>query len=487
MLSNEQVLATVESGNVYIEAFPGSGKTTVAAKRFGVLRFSGHQPHDVRAVIAASFTRAATKELRVRVLRTWGSPALEWPHRIVTIDTLVVELVHALLDSGAVEWPGGHRTIEVHDSWFALARPVWNRRGHEMALRGSAISTRIVLHPAAASRPPVADVRDAITAGVCTHDEMRQALTLALAAPPLRQAIAEQIAVRIRALVVDEVFDANPLDLEVVRLAAEAGVPVTLIGDPWQALYRFRGASPELVPALTKELECSERELSHSFRWRSERQATLARALRASEPVVLPRCNLDLDEGQVDVVISREWKQLWTVSARVLPLAFSGARGTSPEAAATLLLDAFARWSVGLRATNLSDALRRLRLGQSADLEEGLQTIIREVRDDLGATARPVYEGLRDLVADLGGVGLPKWNWHYRERLEWLIARLHMKAPLIPGLTAHQAKGHEWGVVGVAFDADDLESLGTGLDKSRERHRQLYVACTRARNGTLLV
>ncbi|WP_344326198.1 UvrD-helicase domain-containing protein [Streptomyces macrosporus] len=50
----------------------------------------------------------------------------------------------------------------------------------------------------------------------------------------------------VRVLVIDEIFDANALDLSLVRLAADAGLDVTVVGDPWQALYGFRGAARAL-------------------------------------------------------------------------------------------------------------------------------------------------------------------------------------------------------------------------------------------------
>src|SRR5699024_6497345 len=55
--------------NIFIEAGPGSGKTTVSAQRFGVLRFAAQYRYDSRAVVAVSFTRAATSNLRRRVQR----------------------------------------------------------------------------------------------------------------------------------------------------------------------------------------------------------------------------------------------------------------------------------------------------------------------------------------------------------------------------------------------------------------------------------
>ena len=55
-----------------------------------------------------------------------------------------------------------------------------------------------------------------------------------------------------RSLIVDEIFDANDLDLQVIELALSGGISVTLVGYLWQALYLFRGARPEKVHELLR-------------------------------------------------------------------------------------------------------------------------------------------------------------------------------------------------------------------------------------------
>lgn len=486
-LSDEQVLASVDDRDLYIEAFPGSGKTTVAAKRFGVLRFKAANQTDARGVAATSFTRAATREIHNRIARTWGLAALQWPHRVSTVDALIVDFVHGLLRTGALQWPGGHRTIEVHDTWYALTNPRWERREHVVTLTADAINVNVVWRSAAASRPPADVVSAAVHAGACTHDEMRAVLELALLRPDLRAAIAEHLATSFRAIVVDEVFDANPLDLKILHLAGEAGVDLTLIGDPWQALYGFRGASPALVPRLVETLGCATRQLSHSYRWASDSQRDLAAALREGLPGLIPVCDPDPGQACLDVVIACEWKHLWRVSPKILPLAFSGGRGSAPEAAATVLLDAFTRSALGVRATNVNDALRRLDLIAGVGLETSLQELLARVRREEELTAGMLYSQLVDVLARYAAPLLPRFHWKYRERLEWLISRIRDSGPFVPGVTAHQAKGQEWDVVGLALPAADRERLVAGLNRDVERHRQLYVACTRARYLTTLL
>jgi DNA helicase-2/ATP-dependent DNA helicase PcrA len=324
-LTADQLVAAASTAEaLYLEAAPGSGKTTVAAHRFGVQRYGRRYRSDPRGVVAVSFTRAATWELRTRVQRLWGPHAVRTPHRILTLDTLICDLVHVLLVTGHVTWPGGHTSLDVRDTWKALLVTSWSNREAIVVVVGGRVDVRAIRADGSADRPAPAEIRGEMEAGVCTHEEVRTVLEHALAEPLMRVVLAEHLAASIRSLIVDEVFDANEVDLDVVQLARDAGVDVTLIGDPWQALYRFRGARPELVPGMVEEHQMLTRPLSQSFRWRSASQAERARQLRAGESTTLALAGPD----QVpDVVLATEWKHLWELDARILPLAFGAAKG----------------------------------------------------------------------------------------------------------------------------------------------------------------
>ena len=83
--------------------------------------------------------------------------------------------------------------------------------------------------------------------------------------------MADYLTMPTKAVIIDEVFDGNSLDLEIIRIAAEAGIPTTVIGDPWQALYEFRGAQPELVPGFVAALRFETFPVQESFRFRLTR------------------------------------------------------------------------------------------------------------------------------------------------------------------------------------------------------------------------
>jgi UvrD-like helicase family protein len=78
LTSEQRAAATTAVARAFIVAAPGSGKTTVAAERFGVIRYD--TAADFRRILALSFTRSARGELAARIRRRWGSRALAWPH-----------------------------------------------------------------------------------------------------------------------------------------------------------------------------------------------------------------------------------------------------------------------------------------------------------------------------------------------------------------------------------------------------------------------
>lgn len=108
-------------------------------RRFGLHRYARTTDH--RAVVAVSFTRSATEEIRSRVSRQWGLSALTWPHRIVTLDTILNDLLAHLLRSGILQWPGGHQELEVLDTWRSHLPAIYTLDKPVLALNGTSIVT----------------------------------------------------------------------------------------------------------------------------------------------------------------------------------------------------------------------------------------------------------------------------------------------------------------------------------------------------------
>lgn len=491
-LTTEQKLAAASSDvRIFIEAAPGSGKTTVAAERYGVLRFSAR---DGRGVLGLSFARSARGELESRIRRRWGGHALSWPNKTLTLDRLHSELVHFLLRTGEIHWPGDHTKLTVLDTWRGQAKsrnliPQFQAVRRIAILDGREVNTRVqkLLKPrwGYSQKEPY---EENLSSGLSTHDEIRNVLRDALRDNELRGVVREHLRQTMRGLIVDEVFDGNDLDLELVRVAIEADLPTTLIGDPWQALYEFRGAQPDLVSELTKQLDFKAYSVQQSFRFVTDEMQSIAERARTG-------VGLSLQSGSVtscDVILSSTWRRLWLLPDDVLPIGFGQIENLT-DAAMALLLDTVIANRFDMHGSSSTEAATAVGLGPEAlseDLPEALKPVlnrfVQPTLDDPSGT----LELLRDVIKELSGQYIPKLSTSEETKrvglLEKLAARTANTA-LLPGMTVHQAKGCEWNHVGLALTGKQLSRLKAGLAENREGDRGLYVALTRARESVVRV
>lgn len=489
-LTREQKRAAANrSERAFISAVPGSGKTTVAAERYGVIRY-GTSPVSSR-VVALSFARSARGELHTRIRQRWGSTALRWPHTACTLDALHFELLSRLLRDGHIRWPGNRKELTVLDSWRGqqgarLLSPqygywrVAHLKGRNVRTAGVRITQPVFAY---GNKEPH---EEKLAAGICTHEEIRSVMSDVLSDRALRVQIGEYLQAGTKGVIVDEVFDGNRLDLDLVRVAAEAGIPTTLIGDPWQALYEFRGAEPELVPGLMANLSFTEYPLRQSFRFQTDEMKVLADELRAGNP-------MQLDAGsaaETDVVLATKWWPLWQVSADVLPLSF-GQIYNRTDAALALLLEPMGVDHFGPLAAAAPEAAFALNIAPESmrdDLPEALKGVWDRLSGGTEGDAIAALELLRSTLENIGGRRIPTLSTQQEaKRVQGLVAlsRRLGRRHLVPGMTVHQAKGREWDWVGVHLEAGQRERLAAGLVKEREGDRQIYVALTRASRGVL--
>jgi DNA helicase-2/ATP-dependent DNA helicase PcrA len=298
----------------------------------------------------------------------------------------------------------------------------------------------------------------------------------------LREPVREFFRSTAKAVIVDEVFDGNLVDLRIVAIAAAAGVPTTILGDPWKALYAFRGARPDMVPTLVDQLGFTTFPISESFRFVTQEMQDLAAALREGRPVTVPT------GGARDphVVLASEWSTLWSTSAQVLPFSF-GRVGNRVDAAMAVLLDQVVTSYFGELSTFGPDAAVILGLDPATMRAEGasaLVTVLDRLSNGTQAQAEAALSLLRETLVGLGSRPIPRLQPAKEairvDRLQQLAARLK-STKLVPGLTIHQAKGREWEQVGVALTAAEYSRLAAGLSQASATDRALYVALTRAK------
>lgn len=488
LTSEQRRAATSHSPRLFVVAGPGCGKTTVAAERFGVERY--HSTHDPRGVLALSFARSATSELRRRVKRNWGTSGTQWPHRVATIDSLLCEVAQFLLRRGVIAWPNGLTTLTVLDTWRGQrgCRRLTPQQGFRQVieLNGNQVAStgRRVERPTyGIGKAP--DFREYLDAGICTHEEVRDLIVCSLSQVTMTEAILDYLAQTIRTLIVDEAFDANPLDIEIVAMANEAGIPITLIGDPWQALYEFRGARPDLVSGFSEGAEFDEIEVLQSFRFRTTAMQSLANDLRAGNPIDISRFN---GGNAPDVVLASQWAYLWDGPSWIIPQSFGGINNQT-DAAMTLLLDSQLRAAFGERAVYAPEATFLLGLDEipQEELDLALEPATSALKERRPAVSLDL---LRTAVKNLGHRRprqLPSGTeQRCIELLDYLATRLSTHRVVL-GLTIHQAKGREWDRVGLVLNPAQLDELASGLNRDSPDDRLLYVASTRAKDETLLL
>jgi DNA helicase II / ATP-dependent DNA helicase PcrA len=481
-LTDEQVLAAAsEVQLVNIVSAPGSGKTTVAAERFGYQRY---RRVDSRGVLGLSFTVAAAGELRSRIVSRWGSRSTMFPHCVSTFDEFHVQLFQWLLDQSLVHWPGRVGPIEVHDNYSGFNGYRWLGIGNwcrHAALNNQAqvYSKADKLTKSRLGISTAADHKAILNAGECSHEDLRILLWEALERDDVWSALIGWMSVTYSDLIVDEIYDAAELDLLIAGMAGQAGLTVTVIGDPWQAVYGWRGATPGKVSVLLDQ-GFEEYSLSKSFRFQGGQMPALAAALRNGEGVELP----SIDSNDVEVAIARQWQHLLPAGDNVLPLAFRTI-GNRMDAMLNLLLDTVTRAHLGRSSFGREGAIVQLGLDRQV-LEDKQEATFRPILELLtqGGQAEEVMEQLRTAISLLGGRKpnrLAAVKQEKRaEELRLLGERLR-HGSLIPGLTVHQAKGCEWTSVGVVLTPNDAAVLSNGLQPLTDDHCILYVALTRAK------
>lgn len=397
-------------------------------------------------------------------------------------------VVEFMLLTNLITWPGEVRRPQVIDSWArqrgaARVRPAGQQKQRwELGLNGTTL--------AAAYRPvdrpcwgmPHKNRDDWVqnlVEGICTHDEIRQIVGLALGNPGLRAEIDAHLARTYHHLIVDEAFDLDGLDSLLVRRCIESGMGVTLVGDPWQALYEWRGARPDMVHKLLTDYGFDRYPVPDSFRFKTPETVELARSLRARDPVAIPRAT-----SKPDVVIAAEWDHIPASGPDTIPVSF-GRLDCQADASIALVLDVVTQARLGITALGQMEAARCLRrVPDTIDLGAPL----RQLRDP-SVPLGDVMETLRE-ATKVDGKRKPALPAKRRQsrlaRLELLRRWLLNESSYIPGLTFHQAKGKEWPHVHIALDGQSQAALAQGLDPRNEDHRKIYVGATRGIFSTQL-
>lgn len=469
-----------------IEAAPGTGKTRAATERYGVLRYRNRDPS--QGLLVLSFTVAATHLLRKRIRDRWGPRALVWPNRASTLDGVFRSILEYLLRSGEVNWPDARTKLQVVESWRGfggrrLEEPgiLWSPVLRGRSIVPAKVSTRAGEHGLFTKR----ELLKQLAAGRCQHADVRELVCAALVDADLRPLLREYARHIASAVLVDEAFDVSASDIKLMKLFVDAGCDVTLIGDPWQAIYGFRtAAEPKVLRGQLVDVCGFEvTQLATSFRFETTQVRELADRLRCRTSIAeLPFVD------DPDVVLAASWRLLWNAPINVLPLAF-GPVVSGASAAISLALDFFLRKRFGEGARLFDNAAALLRIDVTDYLsraEDVYGPILTQLSRDGADGAEDALEALCLCPKTaLGAPRKPTLRADARpgltKALRDLAGRLSYHGPFVRGMTVHQAKGQEWARVAVLLAEGDSARLARGLNPDQEEDRRLYVSLTRGR------
>ncbi len=490
-MTDEQLEAvTTRHPLCYVKAGPGSGKTFLASEALGYLRYYRHK-NQPKGIVGVTFARSAVTELKRRTSRRWGQRTVDWPNKVCTFDELHRQLTRRLTEENLIHWPStdGQLPDKIYDSWHchedATSQPGKKQKyilGVDDYGRISIDQTKSKL---VAPNPCFTNKKKyeaALSEGFCTHAETRRVLLTALDEkqhPKYVDVIRDYLNQTIAHLIVDEAFDMNPLDIAIVENAIKSGVPVTLIGDPWQSLYEFRGSTPKGVQDLIDRYPFKKIDMPGKHRYQTKEMLDLSLKLFNDKPFKVKRAS-KADDFQV--VLAHDWNTLWDETRiAVLPAGRPSKIGKNPiNATFILLLNRLAKERLGYEATGIGEARRVI------GSEEELDTLDQPLRvlQDPERSAEQVWDTLRTafcLPADTEPTKTAK------KRMNRLV-KLARTEDVWLGLTIHQAKGLEWNNV-LLLDNELSTDTKTAnkLEQKHQSHRRIYVGLTRARQMVRVV
>ena len=236
---SQRQIEEAEGGPLVVVAGPGSGKTRVLTRRIARLVASGVDPGQIMAI---TFTRRAAGQMRQRLSALLGGEL--GAMQVGTFHRLALSLLREL----APEEAGAKLVLDEVEARRLLEGALVDA---ELSGSVAAASQVISLAKAAAQgsaeiaeerRPHYDAYQEALhSSGACDYDDILLDLLRLLEADV---AVREQVRARFPYLLIDEFQDLNAAQYRLFLQLAGEGAGLMAIGDPDQAIYSFRGASP---------------------------------------------------------------------------------------------------------------------------------------------------------------------------------------------------------------------------------------------------
>lgn len=250
-LTDEQKAFLDAEGKVILCACPGSGKTYVVGKK--LLKYLASWPHAHRGVAVLSFTNIASKEIMRQTVELSGgtTQTIGLPHYIGTLDSFIDSFI--FLRFGYMMYPKDKKRPKIIHGKFdsipfprkecytagCVQNPGWFHWGESQVLKNN----QKIVCSVSPNKPCISYKRTMLKGGFVTQ---RDVPALALRLLKKYPQIADEIAYRFPVIIIDEAQDTSHEQMEIFELLSKRnGTTVILVGDPDQAIYEWRDATPE--------------------------------------------------------------------------------------------------------------------------------------------------------------------------------------------------------------------------------------------------
>lgn len=525
-------------GSAHVVACPGAGKTRVLTDRF--LRLAS-QMAPRHGVAVLSFTNAAVDEFRSRC-NVISPGSLCFPHYAGTFDGFINQfIIHA------VGIPGCSARPRFVESWDEItvthgvrgeaATPIplskFDARSGSATPEAlaswkfkSALASRRSEYEAQARRKR----RSLRNSGLLASDDCRVVVAEILADKLKAEALATALTGRFQEIIVDEAQDCNADDTATLEWLHTAGVKLTLVFDPEQAIYEFRKGGVGAIGPLINRLP--RLDMDGNFR-SSQKICEVAGSIRKSKAVDIAVGDLAEYHAAVHI-ISYPDKPTVEIGGRFLVAA--QAHGVS--VGNCMILAHKHRVAEAASGNGSADGTLGSRLVQFVALivdgqrhgaspkqrERVLKKMVMWIKEMEGQSyeaaisgpapiyaesqereyRRKAYELLSCLPSTCSKEGCEEWLEKARTAVEATIVlpagksikqalpapngwdrllRQSAKPTVINCATVHEAKGQQYEAVCVVLEEDTsslLEDWASRASDTSEALRVLYVAVTRA-------
>ena len=271
-LSDEQNAFLNAEGKVVLCACPGSGKTFIVAKK--LLKYLETWTDAYRGVAVLSFTNVASEEIlrQTKELAEAKFQNIGFPHFIGTLDSFINTFIF-LRFGYMIQTTERKRPRIIYDNLGQLQYPKrechqngcvnnsgWFHWSDDQLLKnGQPISCGVT-----SPKPCVSLKKAMLKKGFATQREVPALSLLLLKKYPV---IVNEIANRFPVIMVDEAQDTSREQMEIIELLAENGATtVVIVGDPDQAIYEWRNATPEYFKAKLIDAQWNALYLTANFR-----------------------------------------------------------------------------------------------------------------------------------------------------------------------------------------------------------------------------